>query len=139
MQPDNFYNHCAFASPLVTEQYTCHLAQQVVRRGGTEVACQDNAACARCEAVFEWLKQVCLPEFEVEDDLTRMPHSILQKIQFGSLAGLQVLLQYAQPDSVDIDQLLNQAADKFGGVDALPYRELVETITHYQLKRRHRR
>ncbi|NIQ11780.1 MAG: hypothetical protein GWO23_19980, partial [Gammaproteobacteria bacterium] len=71
-------NRCSFSSPLVTEQYVCTHGEQVVRRGGTEVACRDDAACSRCEAVFEWLKQVALPVFEVEDDLTSMPHSVLQ-------------------------------------------------------------
>jgi hypothetical protein len=133
-------NRCAFSSPLVTEQYACHFGEQVVRRGGTEVACSDEAACSRCEAVFEWLKQVSLPAFGVEDDLASMPHSVIQKIQFGSLSGLQELLGNAPCEHMDIDELLNQAADRYGGIDSLPYSELVDTITAYQLKRRqHRR
>jgi len=133
-------NRCAFSSPLIAEQYVCRLGEKVVRRGGTEVACQDEAACSRCEAVFEWLKQVSLPVFGVEDDLNSMPHSVIQKIQFGSLSGLQNLLGIAPGQRVDIDSLLNQAADRFGGIDSLPYAGLVDTITAYQLKRRqHRR
>lgn len=133
-------NRCAFSSPLIAEQYACHFGEQVVRRGGTEVACCDAAACSRCEAVFEWLKQVSLPAFGVEDDLTSMPHSVIQKIQFGSLNGLQQLLGIEPAERVDIDQLLNRAADQYGGIDSLPYTGLIDTITAYQLKRRqHRR
>lgn len=133
-------NRCAFSSPQIAEQYVCHFGEQVVRRGGTEVACRDEAACSRCEAVFEWLKQVCLPGFGVEDDLTSMPHSVLQKIQFGSLQGLRELLHVDPEKRVDIDQLLNQASDHYDGIDGLPYAGLVDTITAYQLKRRqHRR
>lgn len=133
-------NRCAFSSPLIAEQYVCRLGEQVVRRGGTEVACQNESACSRCEAVFEWLKQVSLPAFGVEDDLTSMPHSVIQKIQFGSLGGLQNLLGIDPGERVDIDRLLNQAADQYGGIDSLPYAGLVDTITAYQLKRRqHRR
>lgn len=132
-------NRCSFSSPLVTEQYVCTHGEQVVRRGGTEVACRDEAACSRCEAVFEWLKQVTLPAFNVEDDLTSMPHSVLQKIQFGSLAGLRQLLDIKPGERPDIHELLNQAAERYGGIDALPYSELAETISHYKLKRRHER
>jgi len=133
-------NRCAFSAPQIAEQYVCRLGQQVVRRGGTEVACSDNGACSRCEAVLEWLKQVSLPVFGVEDDLTSMPHSVLQKIQFGSLAGLQELLGSEPDERVDIDALLARAEEQYGGIDSLPYTDLVETITHYQLKRRqHRR
>jgi hypothetical protein len=133
-------NRCAFSSPLISEQYVCHYGEQVVRRGGTEVACQHEAACSRCEAVFEWLKQVCLPAFGVEDDLTSMPHSVLQKIQYGSLLGLQERLDGDPVERVDIDGLLNRASEQYGGVDSLPYADLVDTITVYKLKRRqHRR
>ncbi len=133
-------NRCAFSSPLVTEQYLCHYGEQVVRRGGTEVACRNEAACSRCEAVFEWLKQVSLPAFGVEDDLTSMPHSVIQKIQFGSLSGLQSMLDSKPDGRMDIDELLNLAAEQYGGIDSLPYNQLVDTITSYQLKRRqHRR
>ncbi len=133
-------NRCAFSSPLIAEQYTCHFGEQVVRRGGTEVACRDAAACSRCEAVFEWLKQVSLPVFGVEDDLTSMPHSVIQKIQFGSLSGLQNQMGIEPAQRVDIDHLLDQAAEQYGGIDSLPYAGLVDTITTYQLKRRqHRR
>lgn len=133
-------NRCAFSSPLVSEQYVCHYGDQVVRRGGTEVACQDEAACSRCEAVFEWLKQVSLPAFEVEDDLTSMPHSVLQKIQYGSLLGLQEMLGGVPEERVDIDGLLNRAEEQYSGIDSLPYTDLVDTITAYKLKRRqHRR
>lgn len=130
-------NRCSFSSPLVTEQYVCSQGEQVVRRGGTEVACRDEAACSRCEAVFEWLKQVSLPAFNVEDDLTAMPHSVLQKIQFGSLAGLREHLDVKPSERSDIDRLLNQAAEHYGDIDALPYTELVENIVGYKLRRRH--
>ena len=132
-------NRCSFSSPLVAEQYTCSQGEQVVRRGGTEVACCDEAACSRCEAVFEWLKQVSLPAFGVEDDLTSMPHSVLQKIQFGSLEGLRHYLGDDMTQRADIHDLLSRAADRYDGIDGLPYAELVDTITGYKLKRRHGR
>ncbi|MFO8024890.1 hypothetical protein [Thiohalophilus sp.] len=133
-------NRCAFSSPLIAEQYVCHFGQQVVRRGGAEVACCDATACSRCESVFERLKQVTLPVFGVDDDLTSMPHSVIQKIQFGGLSGLQHQSGIEPAEHVDIDHLLNQVAEQYGGIDSLPYSGLVDTITAYQLKRRqHRR
>lgn len=128
---------CPFGSTLVTETCHCIHADQVVRRGGAEIICQDAAAYVRCSELFQHLKKVALPEFEVEDDLTSMPHSVLQKLQFGGLLGLQQLIMEQPADTVaDIASLLDALVTKFGTLDDLPYNELVSTITEYKLKRR---
>lgn len=128
---------CPFGSTLVAETCHCVHAEQVVRRGGAEVICQDAAAYVRCTELFQQLKNVALAEFEVEDDLTTMPHSVLQKIQFGGLLGLQQLITQQPSDTVaDIASLLDALVTKFDTLDDLPYNELVSSITKYKLKRR---
>jgi len=83
---------------------------------------------------------VALPEFEVEDDLTTMPHSVLQKIQFGGLTGLQTLLTEQTEDKItNVAKLVEAVEMKYGNLDSLPYAELVHFITEYKLKRRHDR
>jgi hypothetical protein len=128
---------CPFGSTLVTETCHCVHADQVVRRGGAEIVCQAEAAYVRCTELFQHLKKIALPEFEVEDDLTTMPHSVLQKIQFGGLIGLQQLSTGQVTDTVaDIASLLDALETKWGALDELPYSELVPSITQYKLKRR---
>ena len=128
---------CPFGSPLVTETCECAHAEQVVRRGGAEIICQDDSAHSRCTNLFQHLKQAALPEFEVEDDLTTMPHSVLQKIQFGGLLGLQDLLTGQAADTVaNVTSLVEAAETKYHDFARLPYAELVAFITAYKLKRR---
>jgi hypothetical protein len=128
---------CPFGSTLVTETCACEHAEQVVRRGGAEIICQDDAAYSRCTDLFQHLKQAALPAFEVEDDLTTMPHSVLQKIQFGGLLGLQTLLTDQVTDQVaNVVSLVEAVEAKFGNIDSLPLGELVPYITEYKLKRR---
>ena len=128
---------CPFGSTLVTETCHCVHAEQVVRRGGAEIVCQTEAAYVRCTELFQHLKNVALPEFEVEDDLTTMPHSVLQKIQFGGLLGLQQLITGQVTDTiVDIADLLDALESKYGTLEELPYNDLVSSITEYKLKRR---
>jgi len=131
---------CPFGSTLVTEICHCVHADQVVRRGGAEIVCQDEAAYIRCTELFQHLKDVALPAFEVEDDLTTMPHSVLQKIQFGGLLGLQQLVMEQATDTVaDIAGLLESLQTRLGTLDKLPYNEVVSFITEYKLKRRRSR
>lgn len=128
---------CPFGSTLVTETCACVHAEQVVRRGGAEIVCQDDAAYSRCSNLFQHLKQVALPAFDVEDDLTTMPHSVLQKIQFGGLLGLQTLVTDHAPDQVaNVASLLDEVEAKLGNIDNLPVDELLPYITEYKLKRR---
>lgn len=131
---------CPFGSTLVTETCNCAHAEQVVRRGGAEIICRDDAAYSRCTELFQNLKQMALPEFGVEDDLTTMPHSVLQKIQFGGLLGLQTLLTGQAADKVaNVVSLVDAVEIKFGTFDRLPVGGLVPSITEYKLKRRRSR
>ena len=82
---------CAFSNTLVTGQFGCEKAEQVTRRGGPDVVCSSDKAHQQCEKLFQRMKQAALPAFGVEDDLLSMPHSVLVKIQFGGLLGLQRL------------------------------------------------
>ena len=130
---------CAFSNTLVTEQFGCENGEQVTRRGGPDIACTSEQAHQRCERLFQRMKEAALPAFGVEDDLLSMPHSVVVKIQFGGLLGLQRLLEdgSAARDAVDnIHVLVDRALAKYGDLDAIPCPAFVEDITSYKLKRR---
>ena len=128
---------CAFNSTLLGEQFGCARAKTIVRRGGPDVACTSESAHARCERLFQHLKQAALPAFGVEDDLLSMPHSVVVKIQFGGLLGLQRLVEPAAGSEVkNIDALLARTLEKYGGLGAVEYPALAADMTAYQLKRR---
>jgi hypothetical protein len=87
--------------------------------------------------VFQHLKQTALPAFGVEDDLLSMPHSVLVKIQFGGLLGLQRLVEPTSGAEVkDIDALLAHTLEKYPDLAALESAALAADMTAYQLKRR---
>jgi len=130
---------CAFSNTLVTNQYGCAKGVQVTRRSGPDIACTSAEAHQRCERLFQKMKEAALPAFGVEDDLLSMPHSVLVKIQYGGLLGLQRLLDNgaAAPAAVgDIHDLVDRAIERHGGVDAIPCQAFVEDMTSYKLKRR---
>jgi hypothetical protein len=87
--------------------------------------------------LFQRLKAEALPAFGVEDDLLSMPHSVLVKIQYGGLLGLQRLLR-ATPQVAerveDVRTLVAEAALRFG--DQPPCAPLVEDITAFKPRAR---
>jgi len=114
----------------------CRKCRAAWRRG---IACRSADACARCDALLQRLKQDALPAFGVEDDLLTMPHSVLVKIQFGGLLGVQRLIdaENATAESVsNINALVMQAAQKFPGLDELPCAQIVDDMTGYKPRRR---
>lgn len=131
---------CPFSAPLIGHQFGCAHAQEVIRRGGAEIDCTATSAHARCEQLFHRMKAVALPAFGVEDDLLSMPHSVLVKIQYGGLLGLQRLLPEAAapaPERVEnIDALVTGALSRFGGLDAVPCEQFVADITAFKPRSR---
>ena len=130
---------CAFSNTLVTNQFGCAKGVQVTRRGGPDVACTSEEAHRRCERLFQQMKEAALPAFGVEDDLLSMPHSVLVKIQFGGLLGLQRMLAEETAASAAVDNihaLIDRAEAKYGSLEAIPCPAFVEDMTSYKLKRR---
>lgn len=128
---------CPFSAPLVTHQFGCCKAQEVVRRGGAEIDCTDAAACERCVRLFGRLKAAALPAFGVEDDLLSMPHSVLVKIQHGGLLGLQRVLAAAEAVTErveDIDRLVADAQARYG--ESVSVDAVVADMTNFKLRAR---
>ena len=130
---------CPFSAPLVTHQFGCTNAQEVVRRGGAEIDCTDAEAAHRCEQLFLRLKAEALPAFGVEDDLLSMPHSVLVKIQHGGLLGLQRVLAGAPTAAghvADVHALVTDAYARYGQGDAIPCGQFVVDMTAYKPRAR---
>lgn len=127
---------CAFSGPLIGGQFGCANAEQVTRRGGPDIACRSEQAHAQCERLFQRMKAAALPAFGAEDDLLSMPHSVLVKIQYGGLLGLQRLLGAGGAEVRNIHALVGQAVQTHGSLEAIPYAALVADMTSFKLKRR---
>jgi hypothetical protein len=132
---------CPFSATLARETFGCAHAEHIIRRGGTEFSCRDRAAHARCQQLFGQLKAVALTAFDVEDDLTQMPHSVQVKIQFGGLLGLQRIMPDHPAESArveDINALVTAAEAHFHNLQAIPCVQLAGDMTGYALSRRRR-
>lgn len=132
-------DQCAFSQTLIGGQFACRHAEPVVRRGGAEIACRSPRAAQDCARLLQCLKDAALPAFGVEDDPLSMPHSMLVKIQFGGLLGVQALLDASRADAdsvADINDLVEQTREKFTTLDAVPCAALVDQITRFKPRRR---
>jgi predicted membrane GTPase involved in stress response len=130
---------CPFSAPLVTRQFGCTHSQEVIHRGGAEINCRNAKAHARCDQLFQHLKAVALPAFGVEDDLLSMPHSVLVKVQYGGLLGLQRVRHgtvQAAERVEDIQALVSEAVVQFGSVADVPCASFLADITGFKPRAR---
>ena len=133
---------CPFNQTLRSELFGCEHALTVTRRDGPDVNCSSRQAQSQCSAVFQAMKQSALAALGVADDPQQMAHSVLVKVQFGGLLGLQHSLHMApsETDRVEnINALVGQAVSHFGSVAEIPYADLSAAITAFQVKRRRKR
>ncbi|WP_455207371.1 hypothetical protein [Kaarinaea lacus] len=129
---------CPFRATLITRSFGCLHAEEITRREGPDIGCKSNSANALCVEFYTQLKSIALSELGYEDDLTTMPASVLQKIQFGGLLGLNNEVHATSGSELidNIFELLESAKRKHGEVINFPYVECIAAIKTYKIKRR---
>jgi len=129
---------CPFRATLITRSFSCPHASEITRRDGPDIGCNSATTNKICSECLSSLKKSALPELGFIDDLTVMPASAMQKIQYGGLLALQaIVLQKESGDTVDnIASLMEAALEKYHSIENLPVNECLDTIVNYKLKRR---
>ncbi len=133
---------CPFNQTLRSEAFACVHAAAITRRDGPDVCCTSQSAQERCSVLFEEMKRSALPAFGVADDPQQMPYSVVVKVQFGGLLGLQRHLGMVSPDPArvdNIDALVEGAIEIHGSLADVPYADLTGDISAYKVKRRRTR
>jgi hypothetical protein len=128
---------CSFAATLIGGEFGCAQAENVVRRGGPEIACRNEQAHLRCSALFNVLKDTALPSLGFQDDLSLTPNSVYQKIQFGGLNGLARLIGETGRIG-DIEALVARTLAHYDAIENIPCADVVSDIEAAKLKSRRR-
>jgi len=121
----------------MTNTFGCPNATEITRRDGPDIACTALNAHRDCEEFYRELKSQALIALGYKDDPTQTPASIVQKIQYGGLLGLQGQVMDNSVDSVkNIEKLVSLAHQKYGNLSNFPYQYCIDSIRTYKLKRR---
>ena len=131
---------CPFSAPLVKQDFACMHAQEIIRRGGSEIACHQSDAHGDCMTLHATIKASALQAMELEDDLLSLPHNVLVKIQYGGLLGLQHLISDTQDDAVaDIATLVSEVKLQFNTPESIPLDAVNKTIIDFKTQRRRKK
>jgi hypothetical protein len=127
---------CPFSATLVKKDFACRYATEIIRRGGAEIACASEAGYADCCAIHNTVKVEALNAMGLEDDLLSLPHSVLVKIQFGSLLALQAETGSGETGVKDIYSLIATVNKIFKDHSQLPFDVINTAISNYKISRR---
>lgn len=129
---------CPFRATIMTRTFACTHASEITRREGPDIGCDSEELNSKCIECYTALKTRALPELGYSDDLTETPASVLQKIQFGGLLGLNAATSQSEAnESIEnISALIGQSYAQYSELDNFPYSQCLQYIKSYKLKRR---
>ncbi|MDH5512994.1 MAG: hypothetical protein OEY27_07270 [Gammaproteobacteria bacterium] len=133
------HGRCPFEKAILSSRCDCGLATRfsVAERMG--VNCRSDIARNNCTTLLALMRDRARFALKVTDTSDHLPFGKEIKVMIGGLVGLQSLITPADAARVDdIHGLVRQAQEQYGSLMALPYHEIVKSITAYRSKRRGR-
>lgn len=131
---------CPFSSVLLSKDYLCECAEEVIRRGGGEIACQSSESNTKCARLADQLRENLLPMLGHENNLLTVPQSIIVKVLYGSVTALKKICEAQQQSSIDsISKITSLTLDSYSDLAELPYAQLLEAVNSTQLKKRRKK
>jgi hypothetical protein len=128
---------CAFTKAILAGHSRCGKARRLLLAEREAVACTVPSAQALCAEVLASLRDKARFALRLPEVDGPLPHGKELKVECGGLAGLaQAYGEHREgPGVADIHALVRRAVAEAGGVDGLPYPEMVKAIAHTSARR----
>lgn len=128
---------CIFEKAALTRMFAC---EKLVRMNIAEreaAGCSNPAAQLQCDLLLEQLRGNAAFALKLTHVSGPLPHAKELKVQCGGLLGLQ---RSMDDDSTarsvpNIFALVEAAKRTYGDLEALPFREIVKSVTGFQGRR----
>lgn len=130
---------CLFEKAVLQQCCKCHLARHFNLAERVGVACSTKVAQAQCREFLSVMqdKSVFALQLTPTED-GKLPHAKKIKIQCGGINGLQLLDGSTDMDK-DVHQLLSNAVQHFGGLDQLPFEQIVRSVVSFEGRKRRKK
>jgi hypothetical protein len=126
---------CAYEKSILSGNCACAQAKRFCIAEREGVRCDADEAQARCLDYLERLRTHARFALKTTDGRSALPHAKAMRVQVGGLRGVLAALEpeAAEPQRIDdVDALLRKAVAQFGGLDALPYQQIIQQIAAYR-------
>ncbi len=126
---------CAFEKALLAGCCACSLSQRRHIAEREAVGCLDAAACESCSRLLALLRRNAAFTLHLSRPGEQLTHAQEMKVQCGGLAGLR-RVHAGAGDIEDVNHLVQAARQGQGGLEGLPYSEIVQSVAAYRTRRR---
>lgn len=128
---------CVFERALLAQCAVCELARRERVGEHESVACAAPVARSACGTLYGLLREKSAFALGVKEARRVLPHAMAMKVQCGGLDGLK---QTIMPDAhaPDVHRLVRATTERPGGLEALPFSEIVKGVAAFGLRRRRR-
>ena len=127
---------CPFERALLARCSECSLARRLLLAEREAISCTDEAARANCNAFCVALHEAARFALRVEAG-EAWPFGKEIRAQCGGVLGLKAVLGDGD-ESTDIHGLVADGIGRFGGIEQLPYSQIMRGVVHYEPRRRRR-
>lgn len=131
---------CAFEKALTNNQCKCRFSEHFWLADREGYACKFEDKASKCSYLLEKLRNNSRFLLKVSVG-AQLPHNMDIRVQAGGLRGISCALGYGEKDdwNADIWSLLEQAIDRFGSLDVLPYSEIVQSVARFKGRTKNRK
>lgn len=132
-------NHCPFEKAIISGQCNCEYAGRSALGEHLGVTCRGGLVQMNCVTLLELLRERSRFALKVTGT-EQLPFGKELKAMIGGLQGLQHVMRGDPLDAhvPNIHGLVAAAQAQFGGLSALPFERVVQGVTAYQSRRRHK-
>jgi hypothetical protein len=121
---------CPFEKAILSARCNCELSTRRVVAERMNAGCRDSQAARRCRELLGLLHERARFALKSAGPVETLPFGKKMKVMVGGLSGLQAVMDPgAPPEPVgNVHRLVTAAAERYGGLERLPYAEIVKSI-----------
>jgi len=129
---------CVFEKALTNNQARCSLSEHFCLADREGYSCKSIENASICAKFLENMRVSSRFLLKNQNNHETLPHNMEIRVQTGGLQGLlAVLLIESDVHTVlDITSVLEQARQKWGSLDDLPYSEIVRFVAQFKVRKR---
>lgn len=127
---------CVFGKAVLVGCCGCALSRKRAIAEREAVHCTQVEARALCAELYGALRRNSLFALRLLHDDQPLTHAQNMKLQCGGLHGVQLALDGAE-QVADVSALIGAACDKYGSLDELPYSQIVQSVSAFQVRKPH--
>jgi len=131
---------CKFEKALTNNRARCSQSRHFWLADREGYACKTMESSKKCGKLLQKLRENSRFLLKLQQTGDKLPHNMEIRVQAGGLSGIQSLLVQGPQDQVeDIYALVERAEAEFGGLEALPYDRIVQSISSFQGRKSRKR